>query len=130
VAKAVAGAASAEETRGKIKEFLLMTPARAFRLWLVGSWAGLAFPMCFFYCLFQRSWAKGWPEIPQTTVFAASFGVVTCLGVLALGGLLTLKFTERRKPHLLFWWHILAFSVRTCVVSLLLAPFAFLFARA
>jgi hypothetical protein len=106
-----------------------MPPAsEAFRLWQRVSWLGLAFPGWCLSCVFQPSWAKGWPGISQAIVFSTSFAVVAFLGIFGLGGAVTFIVTKLQRPDRLRWWQFLGVFLPTLCAGLFLGRLAFLYA--
>src|SRR5688500_13632756 len=102
-----------------------MTPATVFRAWQRAAWVGLALPMYCWGCVFQQSWARGWPGLSQGFVFGAVFAVAAFLGAFGLGGAATLAFATEERLDRLRWRHLAAFLLPTAVVGLVLASAAF-----
>jgi hypothetical protein len=98
----------------------------AFKVWKVTSILGLAFPFFCCCCVFQPSWAKGWPGLSQKNVFATAFAISIFLGVFGAGGILCQPESTGR-PDNAFGWR--SFWIRlslTVVAGLLTAAMGFL----
>jgi len=103
-------------------------PSEAFKLWQRVSLLGLALPWWCFSCVFQPSWAKGWPGISQAFVFSTSFAVVTFLGIFGLGGAATFIITKLQRPDRLRWWQFFGVLLPTLIAGLFLGWMAFSYA--
>src|ERR1700722_12827530 len=102
-----------------------MTPNRAFRMWQGASWIGLVLPSFCCCCVFQPSWAKGWPGLSQATVFGSILALVTFLGVFSLGGLLSLTITNRKSLKTIRWSHFYSLLCPILMAGFALSALAF-----
>jgi hypothetical protein len=101
-------------------------PERAFKLWQGASLLGLACPFWGCCCMFQPSWANGWPVLSFRVVFGSSFAIATFLGVFGLGGIVSLMTSNRRTAEQLTWGFFWAHVLATAMIGALLACLAFL----
>jgi hypothetical protein len=97
----------------------------AFRIWQGASILGTALPVWGCCCVFQPSWAKGWPGLSFPAVFGGSFAMVAFLAIVALGGCVSFPFTQSRRPAQISWKAFWTFFLPTALAAAAFAAVAF-----